>query len=303
MHLARLKRKGMQVELILVDNQSTDDTAQFAQKIWTELMHPFPMILVSEPKQGLSFARYSGVESANFDLIVFCDDDNWLDEDYLVEAKSIMDSQAIIAALGGYGAAAPEVELPEWFESYKGGYAISDDSFKSGILPEGVYLTGAGMVFRKAIFLHSFENLPSLLSDRMGNKLNSGGDTEICLRFLLMGYQLYYNRNLKYNHFIPKERLTENYRDRLFAGFEDNKDIIEFYQKLVRFNKIGSLAKCKIILTVLLKLPFTSLKIIKRWDLKRDLVSIYVLTGMDFIRLSKDWKLIRKLNEYKRIET
>ncbi len=298
-HLARLKREGIQVEIILVDNQSTDDTAQFAKKIWTELMQPFPMVIVSEQKQGLSYARFSGVQNANFDLIVFCDDDNWLDEDYLLEAKSIMNSQSTVAALGGYGAAAAEVEMPEWFEAYKGGYAISDDSFESGILSEGIYLTGAGLVFRKALFIKAFENLPSLLTDRAGSQLTSGGDTEICLRFKLMGYQLCYDTRLKFKHFIPKERLTIAYRDRLFAGFEDHKEVIEYYQKLIGLIKLGSVAKFIIILSVIVKLPFTSFKLIKRWELKRDLISIYILTGIDFLQLPNNWKVIKKLYEYK----
>ena len=138
-----------------------------------------------------------------------------------------------IAALGGFGNAKSDVDFPEWFEAYKGGYAIGDDSINSGILPEGFYLTGAGMVIRKKLYSTAFENLPSLFTDRVGKQLSSGGDTEICLRFLLMGYQLYYDKNLTFIHFIPKERLTEEYRDRLFCQFKSHSQIMEFYKNLL----------------------------------------------------------------------
>lgn len=298
-HLARLKREEILVEVILVDNQSTDDTAQFGQKVWAELGQPFPMILVTEQKQGLSFARQAGVSNSSFDLIVFCDDDNWLDANYLMEAKTIMDSKVNVAALGGYGIAAAEMELPDWFETYKGGYAISDDSVKSGILPEETYLTGAGLVFRKALYLKSFENLPSLLTDRAGSQLSSGGDTEICLRFRLMGYDLWFDKRLKFQHFVPKERLTEAYRDRLFDGFKTHAATIEYYQKLLWAKNTNGLIKIKTVLLIVFKLPFTSLRLIKRWNLERDLTTLYVLVGINFIKLPVPWIQLYNLSKSK----
>ena len=40
-------------------------------------------LTIDENRAGLSFAREQGIHKANYDIVLFCDDDNWLDENYV----------------------------------------------------------------------------------------------------------------------------------------------------------------------------------------------------------------------------
>ncbi len=293
-HLANQDINGLSAELIIVDNNSNDGTANYASSQWVRLGQPYSLTIVNEPKQGLSNARHSGALAANFEYMVFCDDDNWLAPDYLMLACSIMNRDSKIGALGGFASATADVDFPDWFETFKGGYAISDESIESGFLPDGIYLTGAGMVLRRKVILSTYQDLPSLLKDRDGSELSSGGDTEICLRLKLMGFELYFEKKLKFKHFIPSDRLSESYRNSLFAGFKQHSNVIEFYQKLYWVQCANFSTKIVKSLIVVLKLPFTLFGLFKRWSLKRDLLMLYLITGIKFLNIPKEYVRLRE---------
>jgi hypothetical protein len=89
---------------------------------------------------------------------------------------------------------------------------------------------GAGMFMVKS----SFEKITaagfkSISSDRRGNQLSSGGDSELCLAFQLAGYQIYYDDELKFKHFIEEKRLTLDYLKRLKKGMSESRFVTRFY--------------------------------------------------------------------------
>src|SRR6185437_11337360 len=68
-------------EIIVVDNASTDNTCEKAIEIWESFGPGKPDFkVISEPTPGLSAARQKGINEALYDYVLFCDDDNWLDE-------------------------------------------------------------------------------------------------------------------------------------------------------------------------------------------------------------------------------
>src|SRR5262249_51860930 len=88
------------VEVILIDNTSTDGTAQMASAVWGRLDTSFKFGVVFEPELGLSYARRRGVMEARYEFLVFCDDDNWLSRDYLSTAAEILSGPGVGAAGG-----------------------------------------------------------------------------------------------------------------------------------------------------------------------------------------------------------
>jgi glycosyltransferase involved in cell wall biosynthesis len=70
--------KSHQIELILVDSASTDDTL----KVMEEFASVYPKTRIVNTGKGLGRARNAGIDAAKGDLIAFTDDDCYLDENY-----------------------------------------------------------------------------------------------------------------------------------------------------------------------------------------------------------------------------
>ena len=201
-------------EVILVDNASTDDTSSIARHAWRATGRTdIPFSIVNEPIAGLTYARQKGVEAARYPTLVFCDDDNWLDETYISEAHRILSEHPSIGALGGIGIPQGEIQLPEWFDKYKFGYACYRQADCDGELTDPLAtLFGAGMVVRKsALILLQRKEFEPFLSDRKGSALTAGGDTELCFALRMIGYKLWFSSRLTFRHYIPAARLTADY--------------------------------------------------------------------------------------------
>src|SRR5882757_8940798 len=71
-------------EIILVNNASTDDTVAVATETWNRFgPKNIEFKIVNEPEPGQMHARKKGAEEARYECIIFCDDDNWLDKNYV----------------------------------------------------------------------------------------------------------------------------------------------------------------------------------------------------------------------------
>lgn len=73
-------------ELIVVDNNSTDATAQVIKEFAQQAS--FPVIYKKEVAQGLGNARNAGIAQASYDIIAFTDDDCYPAADYLEQIAS-----------------------------------------------------------------------------------------------------------------------------------------------------------------------------------------------------------------------
>lgn len=222
------------VEVIIVDNASTDNTPDIAVAEWSRFTSNFDFQVVSESKPGLTNARIKGAQSAKYSYIIFCDDDNHLYDNYLNVSVRLLDLHSDIGAIGGMGIGISDVQLPKWFHDFEDAYAVGRQEIQNGYLSERLFLWGAGLVLRKEILDVVFSpKYPLLLSDRKGKELSSGGDSEICLRIQLLGYKLYYTDELKYNHYISSDRLTKDYRLGLFDGFDLSGEVLGIYCQFV----------------------------------------------------------------------
>ena len=131
-HLA-LQKTSLQWELILVDNASTDGTAAYVQSQWEELHPSAPLRIITERQPGLVYARTAGVKACRSKYIIFCDDDNWLREDYLQTAYELMEQMPNVGVLGGQSILAPGIEAPTWWAEQQGNYAVGKQLPQSGI--------------------------------------------------------------------------------------------------------------------------------------------------------------------------
>jgi glycosyltransferase involved in cell wall biosynthesis len=205
----RAQRTSLPFEVLVVDNASTDGTAEFCSRYWEQFEFAGSQRVVLEPELGLSPARQTGLRLAKYEFVVFVDDDNWLAPEYLEIAAQIMGSRPDVGACGGPAIATFESEIPEWFERFEGMFAVGRQAAVEGDVTESRgYLWGAGLVLRRSAVLRLFElGFQHQLVDRKGKELSSGGDTEICNALVLSGWRLWYSPALELRHWMPEGRL------------------------------------------------------------------------------------------------
>ena len=218
--LAQQVSQDIKWEVIIVDNASTDKTPVVAESLWPR-NPPVPLRIIHEPKLGLSYARYSGVEAAKYEIVSFVDDDNWVCPEWVQATSEIMRGNPDVGACGGMSEAACEEAPPWWFGDYAGDYAVGFQGEGAGdITFTRGYLWGAGLSIRKSAWRHLQRvGFKSLLVGRRGKSLSSGEDSEICFALRLAGWRLWYDERLNLRHYIPSNRLKWSYLRRLHRGF------------------------------------------------------------------------------------
>jgi len=228
-HLAELKLVT-ETELVVVDNNSSDETGKVVSKKWKELNSPFSLNLVFEGTPGLSNARKKGVASSKYSYILFCDDDNFLSTDYLTFGYKFMTSNPDVGALFGFSRPFFESSPPEWIYDFLGAYAVGPDGLDSGeVLPPTVPW-GAGLWMPKE-FLNQVwpDKRESKLADRTGKSLSSGGDTELCYWAKELGYKWYFLKEMTFEHLVPESRMTKGYLRELFYCFGEAEARINYF--------------------------------------------------------------------------
>ena len=216
-------------EVILIDNGSVDNTAGVAVDCWRSFNNHIPLRVVSEPKPGLSNARRRGVAEAIYAFLLFCDDDNWLCENYLQGVFDILYSDDRIAACGGMGIPVFESAEPFWFYEYAEAFALgSQEMLRENGRQLNLY--GAGMGVRQCIIAALYDGgFSPLFNGREGYNLSSSEDSELTSIFVLQGYRLVFSDELKFHHFMSKERLDFSYLKRLFTAFGNDGPLRSLY--------------------------------------------------------------------------
>lgn len=246
-HLCCLENKeGIALEILLVDNNSSDGTSDSAKQMFEVFNCRFPFTIIHEPVLGLSHARKTGFDNSKYEYLIYCDDDNRLNSSYADLSFKIMEKNKSVAALGGEGEAVTDGAFPEWFKKYSSHYSAGSQSEEAGdVTWTSGYVWGAGMVVRKSALKDLYDRgFSSMLSDRSGDNLSSGGDVEICYALRLAGWKIWYDPALKFRHYIPKEKLTWGYLRKLNRGFGAQKVFFDAYLKFQNINN-GSLNEKK----------------------------------------------------------
>jgi glycosyltransferase involved in cell wall biosynthesis len=228
------------VELILVDNASSDGAKHFADEWWKQ--HGNPKIhykSFEQPLPGKSYAQEMGYSNSSYEYLLVCDDDNWLAPHYVQTAYEIMNTNDQIGALGGWCEAVFENAKPEWFDTYALFYAVSKQGTKSGdVTHKKGCLYGAGMVIRKSHWKYLNElGFQPLLTCRKGNTLASGGDTEYSYVLRLLGYKMWYDERLYFKHYIPTGRMNLDYVLRIRKAMSTSNFVVSIYTDKLKGKK------------------------------------------------------------------
>jgi glycosyltransferase involved in cell wall biosynthesis len=273
-HLSKQIRGPLHCEIILVDNNCTDNTVETAKAFWVDCGNPFELNVIEEFTSGISYARKKGAYSAKGEIIVFCDDDNWLEQNYLSCGYNIIYFNPEIGVLGGRGMPVFETEKPAWFSSFQSSYAVGFQSIYSGDVSSRGYVWGAGCFIRRQTMIQLYESgFESFCTGRKGGLLLSGDDSEICKWHLLIGKKLWYDESLVFKHFIENHRLQKEYLSRLIDGFNIAGEYLSLYDEVLFYQKSSQIIKVKIQIKRLKNLLFDyknfSLKYFKLKKIKK----------------------------------
>lgn len=223
---------GINRELVVVDNASTEDISGFCDSYFSKSQSTFDYKLVREEKAGLTHARIAGIRQARYEYLLFCDDDNELFPDYVQLGVRILDQNPSIGVIGGRGIARLNEEFPNWFEKYQHSFAVGPQRSGSGLIeavPGHVY--GAGCFFKRSPMLSILEKgFYPRLSGRSGNSLLSGDDLEWCWLLQLQGYKIFYEEGLQFHHNLSPSRLTQNYYIKLKEGTAAGSALLYAYR-------------------------------------------------------------------------
>ncbi|MFC4211321.1 glycosyltransferase [Pedobacter lithocola] len=236
-HLAELQlNSSLSVEVIIVDNASTDDTSI---KATIELVkYNLEYKIIKEPKPGLNNARKKGAIIAKNKWLLFCDDDNWLDKNYILNFIQNLHAYPNLKVIGcGISEAVYEQQPAKWFYNYKHLCAIFDLNNENKQVniskseKDTCWVCGAGIFIDKSALMAYFEEENLILFGRTGNDLMSGEDVDILKFMIKKKHEVGQFTNLQLKHYIPKHRISRNYILRLSRAMTFSSEILVFKSK------------------------------------------------------------------------
>jgi len=196
-------------ELIIVDNNSCDDTRAFVtrrQDYCTNLRYLF------EGRQGKGYALNTGIDNARGNVIIFTDDDVALCDDWLLEYNKAFKNQPQYHWFGGVVRPQWSNGEPRWlsdspnrdyFKGYFVWYEIAPES--RPYEPRDTLPYGASMAIRKNVF----KEVGKFREDIgvRGKIRGAGMDIDMIGRAQKHGFNGYYVNTAVCLHYVDERRL------------------------------------------------------------------------------------------------
>jgi glycosyltransferase involved in cell wall biosynthesis len=192
-------------ELLVIDNNSTDDTRDVVASFMASM--PSPRWILEE-RAGLDNGRNRAVQEAGGEIIALVDDDIIVKPDWLPQlvAPFLADSARAIGVVGGEVVPIFPDGIPDWLKGSHKPLRFRPDA---GRLQPDQAPMGANFAFPKWVFdrLGGFDTE----LDRRGALLFGGGDAEMVRRVRAAGFEAWFAPGASVLHQIPAGRLTLRY--------------------------------------------------------------------------------------------
>lgn len=202
-------------ELIVVDNNSTDETAALLARIDDPRL-----LVIREPRQGLSYARNTGLKLSHTDYVAFTDDDVEAAPDWAATIVEALDANPDVDGVGGRVLPVwPDGSPPRWLtHAHWAPLALQDhgDARRVFDAAHPCGLVGANVAFRRRVFdrIGGFE--PSV--QRVRDGVGSTEDHELLQRLYDAGGRMLYLPKLLVRARVQPERCDRAYHRRWHAG-------------------------------------------------------------------------------------
>jgi glucosyl-dolichyl phosphate glucuronosyltransferase len=208
--LASALPPGLEWEILVVDNNSSDQTCAVAKEFCRRYLGRVRYLF--EARQGLSIARNTGIQEADGDVLAFMDDDVTVGPLWLQNLTApLLDGPW--AGAGGPIRLQRDFTPPDWLRlegSFSMGGALAA-LFDLGDIPAELHQApyGTNMAYAKSVF----QKYGSFRTDlgRSANNLIGKEDTEFGARLLAAGERLWYQPSAVVYHPVLQERVSKKY--------------------------------------------------------------------------------------------
>jgi len=217
-------------ELVLVDNNSRDNTRQEVERLAPRMRVPVRYVL--ESSQGMSHARNRGVREARGTVVGILDDDVLPAPDWVAAIVASMDHWRA-DGIGGRILPKWETPPPRWLTAswYLQQYCFAlmkhNESRELSYPMSGEgQIWGSNMAFRHRLFeeVGYFETGRG----RAGGKLYRGGEEEIFVnRALQAGRRMVYDPSLLVLHRIGSNRMRKPYLRKFFFHHGEGEALVD----------------------------------------------------------------------------
>jgi glycosyltransferase involved in cell wall biosynthesis len=214
--LAHVDHRKGEVEVLVVDNGSTDKTRETFETLsrgipalqWKYLYEPIP---------GLLSGRHRGALEACGDICAFLDDDVRLDPGWLTALEeSFLDPQ--VALVGGPSRPLFESLPPDWLEDFvcedQHGRHCADLSLMEGGNEikevDPCYVWGLNFAIRRKVLFELGGFHPDSIPESL-QRFQGDGETGLSLKVAKSGLKAVYHPRAAVQHEVPDSRMTIEY--------------------------------------------------------------------------------------------
>jgi glucosyl-dolichyl phosphate glucuronosyltransferase len=206
---------GLSWEVIVVDNNSTDDTGGVLARFQDRL----PLRPVREATPGASHARNRAVSEARGEAILWTDDDAIVDPDWLAAYAQALTASPGVALFGGPIRPLFEVPPPAWlvegWDSVSGAYAVRDLGPNPLALDTAHVPYGPNYAVRTGV--HRQFQYDTTLGPTTGGNIR-GEETALIRAVLNAGHLGQWVPEARVSHLVPASRQTVSYLRRYYEG-------------------------------------------------------------------------------------
>lgn len=207
---------GLSVTVIVVDNNSADNTKEVVEPFLESRDIPVRYIHVARP--GKSVALNEAIAQTDGDFIGLIDDDEQLDFAWFEVAYREFALDSGIEYIGGQCFPNWERAAPNWIsKNYRGAVGVILCSERGAFSSEfRQMLPGGNTVIRRST-LQRVLPYPEQLG-KIGKRIRSGEDEVIYHRLLNIGARGIFVPELIIYHWVPAERMTRKYYRKWVIG-------------------------------------------------------------------------------------
>jgi glycosyltransferase involved in cell wall biosynthesis len=204
-------------ETIIVDNNSTDNTAEvFSQWIAAHTNGSFTYI--TETNQGASFARNTGAAVAKGQWLCFMDDDAVATPNYVENILKHIETMPDVVGFGGRIIPKYIPAEPKWMSYYVSSLVGNFDYAPTACAFEnGKYPLESNMIVRKDVY-DAIDGFNTALPGVVGTLRIGGEGKELFYKILALGHTIYYDPAICVHHVVEVKKLTSEYMYRVASG-------------------------------------------------------------------------------------